>query len=74
MHLIDFFFLIGVYLHFTVGYLLVVAVITLVLCIQCISVWIEVVLQSVTNEGILASFEKRAKQKMNINSQKTCNP
>lgn len=60
-------------LHFTVGYLLVVDVITFVLCIQCISVWIEVILQSVINERILASFKKRAKQKINMNSQKTFN-
>lgn len=56
------------------GYLLTAAVITLVLCTQCISVRIEVILQSVTNERILASFEKRAKLKININSQKTFNP
>lgn len=46
-------------------------VVTLILCIRCISIWIEVILSSVTTERILASFEKRAKQIININSQKT---
>lgn len=44
------------YLHFTLGYLLFVVVITLVVCILCISVWIEVFLQSVTTGKILANF------------------
>jgi len=46
------------YLLFTVGYLLVVAVITLVLCVQGISVWIEVILKSITMKEYLLALRK----------------